>query len=143
MNRDRIETLIIGTTVALFEYDEFACEKKCSLSPRLQAALSLLGEIRKNDFDLVEPSECDFGALIVPEEVIAVLAECGNGDPSLGFCLNEHIRMSFQFFLEEKGLLKEAEAFAMSRIKEFFPDGTLPQQNDRQIIVLGKEDDSN
>jgi len=73
MNRDKIETLIVETTVALFEYSDFACEKKCSLSPRLQAALSLLGEIRKDDFNLVKPSKYDFGALIVPEDIKAVL----------------------------------------------------------------------
>lgn len=138
MNRNKLESLIVKATIALLEYSDFAYEKKCSLSPRLQAVLSLLKEIKKDDFNLDELSEYDFGALIILEEIKAVLAECGNGDPSLGLYSNEHVRMSFQFFLEKKGLLKEAEAFAMSRIKEFFPVGTFPQGDGFQVIFFGE-----
>ena len=127
----------------MFKYDLFTCNKKCSLSPKLQAALSLLQEIKKDDFDLVEPHEHNFEALIVAEEVKSVLAECGNGDPSLGFYSNEHIRISFQAFLQKKGLLEEAEAFAMSRLQKELGDRLSSQGYDFQIIVFGGENDNN
>jgi len=143
MNRKKLEQLIFKTTIRLFNYSEFACDKRCSLSPKLQAALSLLKEIKKDDFDLVEFSEVEFEALIIPEEIKAVLAEYGNSDPFLGFCSNEHIRMSFQTFLEKKGLLKEAEAFAMSRLQKDLGNRLSSQGYNLQVIVLGEGNDNN